>query len=252
MRRRARELLALLERIGTSNDPAGTPDSSADVFVRVDRSRVRAARAALAQAPLGGPHTLAAIAALLPRFGSGDAAAAVGAYASELAAAFDAACAFSHAAFTAYLTSQGRPNSITPAPLRSPCSMRTTSWRHRERSRSRRARSRRHRPDGGRDLRPVPPPRARARRRNGSRERRRAHRQGRVAGTRRSIGIGDATSRARIDLADALGALQSTWSESILRRAYETESDPGVRSVIEAALRQAQDRPLSSSQSLVT
>jgi hypothetical protein len=49
---------------------------------------------------------------------------------------------------------------------------------------------------------------------------------------------------ARIDLADALGALQSAWSESILRKAYETESDPGVRSAIEAAL--------SSSQSLVT
>lgn len=56
---------------------------------------------------------------------------------------------------------------------------------------------------------------------------------------------------ARIDLADALGALQSPWSESILRTAYETESDPGVRSAIEAALRQPQDR-LSSSQSLVT
>jgi hypothetical protein len=49
---------------------------------------------------------------------------------------------------------------------------------------------------------------------------------------------------ARIDLADALGTLQSAWSESILRKAYETESDPGVRSAIEAAL--------SSSQSLVT
>jgi len=49
---------------------------------------------------------------------------------------------------------------------------------------------------------------------------------------------------ARIDLAEALGALQSAWSESILRKAYETESDPGVRSAIETAL--------SSSQSLVT
>lgn len=57
---------------------------------------------------------------------------------------------------------------------------------------------------------------------------------------------------ARIDLADALGAVQSAWSESILRKAYETESDPSVRSAIEAALRQAQDSPLSSSQSLVT
>jgi hypothetical protein len=49
---------------------------------------------------------------------------------------------------------------------------------------------------------------------------------------------------ARIDLAEALGALQSGWSASILRQALETESDPGVRSAIAAAL--------SSSQSLVT
>jgi hypothetical protein len=50
--------------------------------------------------------------------------------------------------------------------------------------------------------------------------------------------------RARIDLAEALGALQTVWSESILRQALETESDPGVRLAIAAAL--------SSSQSLVT
>jgi hypothetical protein len=49
---------------------------------------------------------------------------------------------------------------------------------------------------------------------------------------------------ARIDLAEALGALRSVWSESILHQALETESDPGVRSAIAAAL--------SSSQSLVT
>lgn len=57
---------------------------------------------------------------------------------------------------------------------------------------------------------------------------------------------------ARIDLAEALGALQSAWAESILRKAYETEPDAGVRSAIATALRQAQDRLLSSSQSLVT
>jgi len=51
-------------------------------------------------------------------------------------------------------------------------------------------------------------------------------------------------ARARIDLADALGALQSPWAEAILRQAYETESDPDVRSAIASAL--------SSSQSLVT
>ena len=49
---------------------------------------------------------------------------------------------------------------------------------------------------------------------------------------------------ARIDLAEALGALQSTWAETILRQALETEPNPAVRSVIAAAL--------SSSQSLVT
>ena len=49
---------------------------------------------------------------------------------------------------------------------------------------------------------------------------------------------------ARIDLAEALGALQSTWSAAVLRQALETESDPGVRLAIAAAL--------SSSQSLVT
>ena len=51
-------------------------------------------------------------------------------------------------------------------------------------------------------------------------------------------------ARARIDLADALGALQSPWAESILRQAYETESDPDVRSAIAAAL--SANRPLVS------
>jgi hypothetical protein len=55
---------------------------------------------------------------------------------------------------------------------------------------------------------------------------------------------GECDVPARIDLAEALGALQSAWSESILRQALETESDPGVRLAIAAAL--------SSSQSLVT
>jgi hypothetical protein len=49
---------------------------------------------------------------------------------------------------------------------------------------------------------------------------------------------------ARIDLADALGALRSAWAAAILRQAYETEPDPAVRSAIASAL--------SSSQSLVT
>jgi hypothetical protein len=49
---------------------------------------------------------------------------------------------------------------------------------------------------------------------------------------------------ARIDLAEGLGALQSAWSDAILRQALESESDPGVRAAIASAL--------SSSQSLVT
>jgi hypothetical protein len=49
---------------------------------------------------------------------------------------------------------------------------------------------------------------------------------------------------ARIDLAEALGSLRSAWAETILQAAYETETDPAVRSAIASAL--------SSSQSLVT
>jgi hypothetical protein len=49
---------------------------------------------------------------------------------------------------------------------------------------------------------------------------------------------------ARIDLAEALGTLQSPWADAILRQALETESDTAVRSAIATAL--------SSSQSLVT
>jgi hypothetical protein len=79
------------------------------VYVRIDRNRLLAARNALVDAPLGGPQTLAAIAALLPRYGTGDAAVAVGAYAGELATTFDAACALTQDAFAAYLTTQSAP-----------------------------------------------------------------------------------------------------------------------------------------------
>jgi hypothetical protein len=105
-----RELLALLDRIGALGDrvPAAV-DSRADVFLRIDHGRLHAARIALADAPLGGPQTLAAVASLLPRFGSADAAEAVGAYAGELATTFDAACALTHDAFAAYLLSQSAP-----------------------------------------------------------------------------------------------------------------------------------------------
>jgi hypothetical protein len=104
-----RELLALLQRIGESTGPGEDAEARGDVFVRVDRERLRTARAALAHAPLGGPQTLAAIAALLPRFGTGDAPVAVGAYAGELATAFDAACAMNAVDFAAYLSSHAAP-----------------------------------------------------------------------------------------------------------------------------------------------
>lgn len=50
---------------------------------------------------------------------------------------------------------------------------------------------------------------------------------------------------ARIDLVDALAALDSAWSESVLRQALAEEADPTVRSAIVSAL-------ASSTQSLVT
>jgi hypothetical protein len=46
---------------------------------------------------------------LLPREGRGDAAAAVGAYAGALSITFDAACALTPAAFTAYAASEPVP-----------------------------------------------------------------------------------------------------------------------------------------------
>lgn len=103
------ELLSLLERITTANDTPRAVAADAEVYVHVDRDGLRAMRAALADAPLGGPHALAAIASLLPRYGRGDAAAAVGAYASALAAAFGAECQRPHDAFAAYLTTHAAP-----------------------------------------------------------------------------------------------------------------------------------------------
>ncbi len=51
-------------------------------------------------------------------------------------------------------------------------------------------------------------------------------------------------ANARIDLAEALGALGSRWSASVLRQAHASEADPVVRAAIADAL--------SSTQSLVT
>ena len=60
------------------------------------------------------------------------------------------------------------------------------------------------------------------------------------------VGVTDATcdARSRIDLIEALGALESVWAAKVLRAAYESEREPAVRSAIASAL--------SSSQSLVT
>ena len=104
-----RELLALLDRIGVSNDAVAGATIRGDIHARIDRSRVIAVRSALTDAPLGGPHTLAAVAALLPRYGATDAAAAVGAYVGELTRAFEAACAQPPSAFTAYLAAHRAP-----------------------------------------------------------------------------------------------------------------------------------------------
>jgi hypothetical protein len=105
-----RELLSLLERLGGAGDGGADIAAGFDAFVRIDARRIGAAHSALAHAPLGGPQTLAAIAALLPRFGTGDAAVAVGAYAGALANTFDAACALGgDGDFAAYLASHDAP-----------------------------------------------------------------------------------------------------------------------------------------------
>ncbi|MGA2395349.1 MAG: hypothetical protein ABSH03_18570 [Candidatus Lustribacter sp.] len=104
-----RELLALLDRIANASDLPRAVGANAELYVHLDRDVVRTMRAALADAPLGGPQALAAIAALLPRYGRGDAAAAVGAYASALSAAFATACSEPSAAFAAYLSAHVAP-----------------------------------------------------------------------------------------------------------------------------------------------
>ena len=105
-----RDLLALLDRIGSTGDAApGTPVPG-DMHGRIDRARIASARAALAGAPLGAPFTLAAVAALLPRYGASDAAAAVGAYVSQLTAEFEAACDQPPAEFAAFLLARRAPD----------------------------------------------------------------------------------------------------------------------------------------------
>jgi hypothetical protein len=104
-----RDLLSLFERITAIADAAPGAIISGDIHARFDRSRIAAARAALVDTPLGGPLTLAAVVALLPRYGSGEAGTAVGAYAAELAAAFEAAAGQAPQGFIAYLNAQVVP-----------------------------------------------------------------------------------------------------------------------------------------------
>jgi hypothetical protein len=101
-------LLALFERIGqTGETPAGAVRG--DIETRVDAVHARAALAALTATPIGGRHTLAAIAVLLPRRGTHDAAVALGTYVDALTDAFDAACALAPAEFSARLTAHSMP-----------------------------------------------------------------------------------------------------------------------------------------------
>jgi hypothetical protein len=104
-----RELLMLLDRIAASGDAPTGAIAVGEVHARIDRLRIASASVALTDAPLGSPHTLAAVAALLPRYGSSGVAAAVGAYVRELNAAFERACAQPPDGFTAYLTQQRVP-----------------------------------------------------------------------------------------------------------------------------------------------
>jgi hypothetical protein len=85
---------------------AGTalpPYGSADLRVTLTSSSLAATRDALANAPLGGSVTLAAIASLLPRGGEGDLA-ALGAYVDQLAADVAETRTLAHDAFPAYVT----------------------------------------------------------------------------------------------------------------------------------------------------
>lgn len=59
-------------------------------------------------------------------------------------------------------------------------------------------------------------------------------------------------ARVRIDLAEALGRLQSPWSESILREAQATEPDPMVRTIIDSALSRPCEVTLSLSKGSAT
>jgi hypothetical protein len=105
-----RNLLALLNRIGAASDAQPGARSDGEFHARIDRGQITRACVTLANAPLGGPHTLAAVAALLPRYGSTEAAAAVGAYVGDLTRAFEDACARPPAGFLRYLANHAVPD----------------------------------------------------------------------------------------------------------------------------------------------
>jgi len=86
---------------GTALPPYG----SADLRVTVSSSALAATRDALADAPLGGPVALAAIASLLPRGGEGPLA-TLGAYVEQLAIQLTETRSLSRDAFTTYVTTQ--------------------------------------------------------------------------------------------------------------------------------------------------
>ncbi len=99
-----RDLLGLLDRMDAAAAAPAAVRVPGDLHVHVDAQRIRALRATLADAPLGGPQTLATVAALLPRYGEGDAAVAVGTYVHALAATFDALSSVAPASFASYVT----------------------------------------------------------------------------------------------------------------------------------------------------
>ena len=82
------------------------PYGSADLCVTISSSSLASALDALVDAPLGGSVTLAAIGSLLPRAGAGagGVVGSVGAYAGHLATELAETRAFSHDAFTSYVT----------------------------------------------------------------------------------------------------------------------------------------------------
>jgi hypothetical protein len=103
-----RELMGFYRRVA-EHGPALPPYGSADLRVTITASLLAATCDALTDAPLGGPVTLAAIGALLPRGGVGDLA-PVGAYVDLLAAELAETRALTGDAFRSYVTGHRAPS----------------------------------------------------------------------------------------------------------------------------------------------